>query len=49
MAAVITLEPFAYLNSGCAPACVARNLIQFRHSEAAALVAHRIDCRAAFA
>jgi hypothetical protein len=48
MAAVLALEPSAYLDSGCAPSCVTRDLIEFRDGEAAALIAHRIDRCAAF-
>ena len=48
MAAVIALEPLAYLNGGCAPACMARDLIQFGDGEAAAFVAHGINRCAAF-
>jgi hypothetical protein len=48
MAAVLALEPLAYLNGGCAPACMARDLIQFGDGEAAAFVAHGINRCAAF-
>jgi hypothetical protein len=46
--AVFAFESFAYFGCGCAPTCVSRDIFELRDSEAAALVAHRVDRGAAF-
>jgi len=48
MTAILALEPLADLGSGCTPACMFGDLIKLGDGEAAALVAHGVDRRAAF-